>query len=168
MQQMLSFLKAADLWVSRVTRAVCVASMMLVFGMFLLNVLLRFVPVINLTQIDEWIQVFLVWMIFLGAQELVRTRSHFVVDVLTDRVAGTAAGRVMRVAVCVIELVMYAVICWYGWVLVGRAQAYMQTITWLQVRWLYAVIPLSASFMTLYALRDLALAAADLLRGGRT
>ena len=93
-------------------------------------------------------------MIFLGAQELVRTRSHFVVDVLTERLLGTDAGRAARIAVTLIELVMYAVICWYGWVWVLRSQAYFQSIPWLQVRWAYAAIPVSAGFMTIYGVRD--------------
>ena len=44
--------------------------------------------------------------------------------------------------------------CYYGWVLVGRAQAYMQSIPWLQMKYFYAVIPVSATFMTMYAIRD--------------
>mgnify|MGYP000225954270 CR=1 FL=1 len=67
-------------------------------------------------------------MIFPGAMELVRTRGHFVVDVITDRVAGTNFGHCCRLAVTVIELVTYALICWYGIVWVLRAQATFQSI----------------------------------------
>ena len=86
MNQLLAFLKSIDLVISRITRFICIVSMMIIFVMFLLNVLVRFVPVYNFTQTDEWTQLFLVWVIFLGAQELVRTRGHFIVDVITDRI----------------------------------------------------------------------------------
>ena len=129
-----------------------------IFVMFIANVFVRFVPVYNFTQTDDWIQILLVWMIFPGAMELVRTRGHFVVDVITDRVAGTNFGHCCRLAVTVIELVTYALICWYGIVWVLRAQATFQSIPWLQVRWAYAAIPVSAFFMTIYGVRDLILA----------
>lgn len=152
---MLAFLKKLDHWVGMTARAVASVALAAIFVMFLLNVFVRFVPVYNFTETDDWIQICLIWMIFLGAQELVRTRSHFVVDVLTERLSGTDTGRAARVVVCLIELVMYAVICWYGWVWVLRSQAYFQSIPWLQVRWAYAAIPVSACFMTVYGVRDL-------------
>ena len=159
---MLHVLKMLDRGVSRLVRALASAALAAIFVMFLANVFVRFVPVYNFTQTDDWIQICLIWMIFLGAQELVRTRSHFVVDVLTERLSGTDLGRGCRVLVCVIELVMYAVICWYGWVWVFRSQAYFQSIPWLQVRWAYAAIPVSAFFMTIYGVRDLVIALVNL------
>ena len=39
-----------------------------------------------------------------------------------------------------------------------RVQATFQSIPWLQVRWAYAAIPVSAFFMTIYGVRDLILA----------
>ena len=149
-----SVLKRVDNAVSLVTRSLCVISLAAIVIMFLLNVFVRFVPVYNFTQTDDWIQIFLVWMIFLGAQELVRTRNHFVVEVLTERMEGLV-GHIARIVVCLIELTTYAIICYYGWVWVFKAQAYMQSIPWMQVRVCYAAIPVSAFFMTCYSLKDL-------------
>ena len=143
---------------SRVTQAACTFFLAAIFVMFLLNVFVRFVPIYNFTQTDDWIQFCLIWMIFLAAAELVRTKNHFVVDVATSQIASPAVKRWMRVAVLLIELVTYVVICWYGVVWVLRAQATFQSIPWLQVRWAYAAIPVSAFFMTIYGVRDLILA----------
>ena len=134
MNQLLAFLKSIDLVISRITRFICIVSMMIIFVMFLLNVLVRFVPVYNFTQTDEWTQLFL--------------------DVITDRIAGTPAGKICRIISTVIEAIMYATICYYGFVLVERAESYMLTITWLQKRYFYLVIPVSAFFMTCYSIRD--------------
>ncbi|MCR5084070.1 MAG: TRAP transporter small permease subunit [Succinivibrionaceae bacterium] len=154
MNAMLSALKALDLMVSKVTIAICTVSMMVIFVLFLMNVFVRFVPVYNFTQTDEWTQLFLVWVIFFGAQELVRRRSHFVVDVLTDRIKGKPIGKAFRIFSTLCEMVLYAVICYYGWVLVARSQASMQTIPWMKVSFFYACIPISAFFMTIYSIRD--------------
>ncbi len=161
---MLTILKKLDHGVGLVARTVASACLAAIFVMFIANVFVRFVPVYNFTQTDDWIQICLIWMIFLGAQELVRTRSHFVVDVLTERLSGTDLGRFCRVVVCGIELAMYAIICWYGGVWVMRSQAYFQSIPWLQVRWAYAALPVSAFFMTIYGVRDLVEAVVNLCR----
>ena len=140
---MLNFLKTVDHWVSRVTRFICVVALAAIVIMFLANVFVRFVPIYNFTQTDDWIKICLIWMIFLGAQELVRTRNHFVVEVLTERLRGSA-GRICRILVCAIELTTYVIICWYGWVWVMRSLAYMQSIPWMQEKVAYVAIPVSA------------------------
>lgn len=155
---LLTLLRTLDRVVSLVARSVSVFCLAAIFVLFLANIFVRFVPIYNFMQTDDWIQIFLVWMIFPGAMELVRTRSHFMVDVLTERIAGTQMGRICRLIVALIELATYALICWYGWVWVMRAQATFQSIPWLQVRWAYAAIPVSAFFMTIYGCRDVILA----------
>ena len=151
---MIDFLKKLDEGFSKAVRIICTILMAMIFIMFILNVFVRFVPVYNFTQTDDWIQICLIWMIFLGAQELVRTRNHFVVEVVTERLEGMT-GKICRILVCLIEMVTYALICYYGWVWVMRAHAYMQSIPWMQVKVVYAVIPISAFFMTCYSIRDL-------------
>ena len=165
MKSILQLLNTLDRGVSFLTRTICSVALAAIFVMFIANVFVRFVPIYNFTETDDWIQICLIWMIFLGAQELVRTRSHFIVDVVTERLAGRQLGRACRILVCLIELVMYAVICWYGWVWVMRAQATFQSIPWLQVRWAYAALPVSAFFMTLYGIRDLVEALINFARG---
>ena len=96
---------------SRVTQAACTFFLAAIFVMFLLNVFVRFVPIYNFTQTDDWIQFCLIWMIFLAAAELVRTKNHFVVDVATSQIASPAVKRWMCVAVLLIELVTCVVIC---------------------------------------------------------
>lgn len=140
---------------SRVTQAACTFFLAAIFVMFLLNVFVRFVPIYNFTQTDDWIQFCLIWMIFLAAAELVRTKNHFVVDVATSQIASPGVKRVMRVAVLLIELVTYVVICWYGVVWVMRSNAHMQSIPWMEVRYVYLAIPVSAFFMAVFAVKHL-------------
>ena len=152
---MLNFLKTVDDWVSRAVRVICIALMAAIFVMFLLNVFVRFVPVYNFTQTDDWIQFCLIWMIFLGAQDLVRTRNHFVVDFLSDRISNLKVKKFLKVIVCLIELTTYITIACFGFIWVMKSNSYMQSIPWIQVRWMYLAIPFSASFMSIYSIRDL-------------
>lgn len=153
----MDFLTKLDNDFSRLIRIVCTILMAAIFLMFILNVFVRFVPIYNFTQTDEWIQICLIWMIFLGAQELVRTRNHFAVDFLAERVLNGTVRKWLKFIVCLTEIVTYAVIAWYGVIWVMKSHAYMQSIPWLQVKWMYAALPFSAFFMTLYGLRDLVL-----------
>ena len=152
---MIDFLKKLDEGFSKAVRIICTILMAMIFIMFILNVFVRFVPVYNFTQTDDWIQFCLIWMIFLGSQELVRTRNHFVVDFLAERIRNSSLKRILRVIVCTIELTTYAVVAGFGFVWVAKSNSYMQSIPWMQVRWMYLAIPFSAVFMTLYSFRDL-------------
>ena len=73
----------------------------------------------------------------------------------TSQIASPAVKRVMRVAVLLIELVTYVVICWYGVVWVMRSNAHMQSIPWMKVRHVYLAIPVSAFFMAVFAVKQL-------------
>ena len=164
MQPLLQALIKIDRAVSFLARTICVVSLAAIFLMFISNIFVRFVPIYNFTQTDDWIQFCLIWMIFLGAQELFRTRNHFVVDVITERIAHKKIGQVLRVLVTLIELVTYVLICYYGWLWVMRANATMQSIPWMQMRYTYMAIPVSAFFMSCYGLRDLILSLRTLKR----
>lgn len=140
---------------SRTVRLLCTTLMALIFLMFLLNVFVRFVPVYNFTQTDDWIQACLIWMIFLGSAELVRTKNHFVVDFAAARVRSPSLKKALRFFVFLTEFSTYIAICWYGFIWVLRSNAYMQSIPWLQVRWVYLALPVSAAFMALFSAADI-------------
>ena len=140
---------------SRTVKALCTVWLALIFVMFLLNVFVRFVPIYNFTQTDDWIQFCLIWMLFAASAELVRTRRHFVVDVLVTQVKSSAAAGGLRALALAIEAITYGVVFYYGIVWVMRSGAYFQSIPWLQVRYAYLALPVSAFFMLVFALRDL-------------
>lgn len=167
MKTILTWLVLADRAVSITARTLSVLALAAIFVMFIANVFTRFVPVYNFQQTDDWIQFCLIWMIFLGAQELVRTRGHFVVDVLTERLAPSGLGRLLALVVALIELATYLVICYYGWIWVMKANAYAQSVPWLQMRWIYMAVPVSAFFMSCYGIRDVVKAATALCRKER-
>lgn len=138
-----------------------------VFVLFILNVSTR-LPFItyNPKWIDETIQFFLVWMIFLGAAELVRTRGHFVVDILTDHFHGTTTGRIMAVISSALMLVTYAVIFYFGVRLCLKSDAAMYTLHFMKKSYFYSCIPVSAFFMVLFTIRDLILSVMDIATHG--
>ena len=158
--------------IGRVTRALASVCLMVVFALFLLNILTRASFFTwNPTWIDEVIQFFLVWMIFLAAAELVRTGEHFMVDIIVDKLHGRALGRWFRLAAVIIMLITYAVILYFGvkHCLRMNVKVTFTLPAFIKMSWFYSCIPLTALLMLLYSVRDLYRAVKDLItRGGVT
>lgn len=165
----LDFLLKAEELAGKITRTIAAVCLMIVFALFLLNIITRF-PLFswNPTWIDETIQFFLVWMIFVSAAELVRTGEHFMVDILTDRLHGTAAGRWCRLISTLILLVTYAVILYFGIKLCIRTnvKATFTLPSFIKMSWFYSCIPLSMLLMVIYSIRDVYCAVVDITSGG--
>lgn len=152
----------------KVLRAGASICLGVVFVLFILNIATR-IPFFtyNPTWIDETIQFFLVWMIFLGAAELVRIRGHFVVDILTDKMHGTLTGRIMALISTALMLTVYAVVLFFGIRLCLQSSAVMYTLPFMKKSFYYACVPVSAFFMVLFTLRDFVLSLEDLFTGGK-
>lgn len=159
-----------EYYAGKIIRGTASFCLMVVFVLFLLNVCTRASFITwNPTWIDEIIQFFLVWMIFLAAAELVRTGEHFLVDILTDKMHGTAAGRVCRLIATAIMLITYIVILYFGIKLCIRSniKATFTLPVYVKMSWFYLCIPVSCVFMVIYALRDLYYAVMDIVTGGK-
>lgn len=139
----------------------------IVFALFILNVATRLSFFsYNPTWIDETIQFFLTWMIFLAAAELVRTRSHFVVDFLTDRLHGTFPGRVFALISSVLECITFSIIFFFGVRLCMSSNAMMYTVP-VRRYVFYACVPAGAFFMTVFSVRDIILNIQDIVSDGK-
>lgn len=148
-------------------RSIASVCLGIVFALFILNIATRLPSITyNPKWIDETIQFFLVWMIFLGSAELVRTRGHFVVDILTDHFHGTATGRVLAVISTALMLVTYAVIFYFGVRLCMKSDAAMYTLHFMKKSYFYSCIPVSAFFMALFTMRDLIFSVMDIVTHG--
>lgn len=154
--------------VGGIMRGLSAACLGIVFVLFILNVVTRlpFIPY-NPTWVDETIQFFLVWTIFLGAAELVRIHGHFVVDILTDKFHGTGMGRILAVLSNCLMLLTYAVIFYFGVRLCLNSNATMYTLPFMKRSYYYSCIPVSEFFMMLYAFRDLLLSIWDIATKGK-
>jgi TRAP-type C4-dicarboxylate transport system permease small subunit len=155
--------------IGRITRILAGVCLAVVFVLFLLNILTR-VPFVtwNPTWIDETIQFFLVWMIFLAAAELARIGGHFAVDVLAEKARGTGAGRWMRLVAAAVMLLTYALIFFFGVKLCIRSSV-KATFTlpyFVKMSWFYSCIPICSFLMCAYGARDLVLAVADIATSG--
>jgi TRAP-type C4-dicarboxylate transport system permease small subunit len=122
-------------------------------------VLVRFVPITSLGWSDEIIEFAFAWMVFLCAAALWRERTHFSVDVITDRLSGSKTGRVLKIFLNFLSLVFLLVFTYEGALLAMEATDRSPIFELPRTLW-YMVMPISGAIMIGYTLRDLL----DLLR----
>ena len=156
---MKKFLQTTESNIAKASRALAIFCLFVVFILFILNILIRFFPFYNPKWIDETIQFFLVWMIFLTAMELTRTGQHFVVDILTEKIEDQFLGRLLNFISSLLSFLALVIICYCGFYLCSRSTSGMVTLTFMKQSYFYFCIPFTSFFMSIYAFRDTVLAA---------
>jgi len=117
-------------------------------------VFVRFVPITSMGWTDEVIEFAFAWMVFLCAAGLWRQRTHFRVEVITDWLRGSRAGRVLEILLSVISLVFLLVFTYEGCLLAIKATDRSPIFEFPKTLW-YLSIPVAGVIMFGYTIRDL-------------
>jgi TRAP-type C4-dicarboxylate transport system permease small subunit len=136
-----AFMTAVEWWT-----AFLLAAMVLVVA---LGVLFRYAFGAALVWYDEFASYLLVWLTFYGAVVASYRRRHIGLEVLVERLP---AGWKRAVELCAEACVFgfQIVLCYFGWVLtqkIGDETAI--SLVWVQMRWVYSVLPISGGLMLL-------------------
>jgi len=118
------------------------------------GVFVRFVPISSMGWADEIIEFAFAWMVFLGAAALWRERSHFRVEMIPERLAGSKAGQVLEIFLSLCALVFLLIFSYEGWLLAIRATDRSPILEFPRTLW-YLAIPISGILMAGYTIRDL-------------
>jgi TRAP-type transport system small permease protein len=95
-----------------------------------------------------------VWLVMLGASLAVRSREHFIVDVLPNATP-PVVQRTLHIAVALVVLTVALVLVVYGWDFAVSGFKRRSLVTHLPAVWSYSAIVTGAVLMTVFALRDL-------------
>lgn len=118
------------------------------------GVFVRFVPISSLGWADEIIEMAFAWMVFLGATALWRDRSHFRVDVLPEKLAGSKIGLVLEIFLSVLAFIFLLIFTYEGGALSIRATD-RSPILEITRTFFYMVMPIAGAIMIGYTIRDL-------------
>jgi len=166
-----SAFRTADRAIAWILRFGVIVSLAAILALVVLAVVMRLLAWFSVTWTDEVIEPLMGYMVFLCAVALWRERSHFTVQIL-ERSLPQSVQRPLRV---VIEALALAFALVYLWQAVPFALGATEESPFLAIprKYMFIVMPMSAGLMTLYSLRDLALAViravapgADQGRGG--
>ncbi len=117
-------------------------------------VLVRFVPFTSMGWTDEVVEFLFAWMVFLCAAGLWRQKTHFRVEVVTEWLAGSKAGRGLEILLCIISFVFLAVFTYEGFLLAIKATDRSPIFELPKTLW-YLSLPMTGAIMLGYTIRDL-------------
>jgi TRAP-type C4-dicarboxylate transport system permease small subunit len=147
MDKLFNKLHAALYWIS-------VTSMTIMLGLIFFQVVTRYIFGHTFEWSEELARFLFVWVVFLGSALIMGESGHLAVQMLPTKLKGTTAGVVLEV---------FVNLCSYAFTLLLLVQgAKMTSIMTFQVApglgismsVVYSIIPISASLMLLYLLKD--------------
>jgi TRAP-type C4-dicarboxylate transport system permease small subunit len=126
-------------------------------GLFLLigaGVFVRFVPIASMGWADEIIELGFAWMVFFGSTVLWRERSHFSVDLIPGRLAGSRAGCILEIFLGLLCLLFFVILSYEGWVLALSVEDRSPILNLPKIFW-YVIVPIAGTMMLGYTVRDI-------------
>lgn len=140
-----------------------VALLVAMTAVVLLAVFYRYVLEDSLVWYDEFASFLLVWLTFVGAVVVTRRRRHIGFELFVER-RTPPVRRALEIAGELCTLAFDAILVVYGWQLVtSMGDETAVSLMWVQMGWIYAVLPAAGALMALVSLHRLA----GLLRGAR-
>ena len=147
-------MKRFDLALGAMLRGVCNTCLVLLFTILTMSVINRFGAFMSMGWADEIIELLFAWLVFLGAACLWRERSHFRVDMLQQRLAGTESERVLEFVLGLLSIVFLVTLSYQAWDLVVTASDDSPVFALSKKYW-YGVMPVASLIMICYTVRDI-------------
>ena len=111
--------------------------------MIFLQVIYRYVLGESLSFSEELARYMFIWSVAMGSALALRTRSHIGVEILVERLPASMA-KPAKVLACVLSLVFYGMLVWYGFEMVGETMDQESAALELPMGYVYLAVPLSA------------------------
>jgi TRAP-type C4-dicarboxylate transport system permease small subunit len=138
----------------RIADALMIALFGLIFALVLAQVVCRYGFDSPLTWSEELARLTFMWLGMLAWSLGSRRRSHIAVTVLTDRLPAEAR-LVLAIAVQGAIVVFCLLLAWHGTTLAARNVGLPSVTVPIDFAVVYAIVPVGAAMMILYALREI-------------
>jgi len=144
---------AATRWIDRVVDGVAVAAFAGMFACVLGQVVFRYFLGEPLVWSDELARYLFVWASFLGWIIAARRRSHLVIDMAATRLSPRGQA-LLRIVGALAGVAFAALLVWYGWRIAARNLDVETTTLFFSMGVVYAIVPVAAVAVGLYAVAD--------------
>ncbi|MDR3410586.1 MAG: TRAP transporter small permease [Formivibrio sp.] len=150
----------------KVLEWVCIALFAAITILLVMNIIVRFVPVMSMHWFDEILELLYAALIFYGATAVWVTNSHFRVgDWITKYLRNVRMRFAYRLLVEILSLVFILVFFKYALDLTMSADE-RTTVFAMPRAWLYSCMPISGGIMVLYSLKNMYLELAKIVNPG--
>jgi TRAP-type C4-dicarboxylate transport system permease small subunit len=117
-----------------------------------LGVFYRYVLNASLSWYDEFASFLLVWLTFYGAVVASYRRRHIGFEIVVDKLT-PAARKIVELIAESCVLGFQAVLFYHGWLLTQRmGDETTVSLVWVQMRWIYSVLPITGALMLIISL----------------
>jgi len=140
-------------FVDRLVDLAAIAAFTGMFGCVIAQVFFRYALNDPLVWSDELARYLFVWTAFLGWIIAARRRSHLAIGMLVTKLPPQAATACREIA-ALVTVAFAGVLAWYGWRIMVRNLDVDTTALPLAMGVVYAIVPLAAIAVALYALAD--------------
>jgi len=139
----------------RVADALMIALFAMIFGLVLAQIVCRYLFDSPLVWSEELARMAFMWLGMLAWSLGSRRRSHIAITFVADRLP-EAARLALAIAIQVAIIFFCALLTWHGATLTARNVG-LPTVTlpWIDFALVYAIVPVGAAMMILYALREI-------------
>jgi TRAP-type transport system small permease protein len=165
MERMLDLLRHVDRIILISLKTVSIICFILLTILVSANVVVRFLPFLSLHWFDEIVELLYAYLVFYGAAALWINKEHFSVgNWMSGRIIKSAEGnRLYRLVLELFELMFAAVFLYYSLRLTMLAIDVTNVFA-IPKRVLYSCMPISASIMVWYSLRNIAIQITELAK----
>lgn len=140
----------------RLTEWWAMTLLMVMVAVVTVGVFFRYVVAASLTWYDEFASYLLVWLSFYGAVAATARGRHIAFETLAERLGRRARAGAAVVAEA-FSAIFYAILCWYGLVLVRTmGEETSVSLPWVRMAWVYSALPISGALMLLTSLARVA------------
>ena len=152
-EKTLGFLSAFDRALVYTLRIICVCCFSLLLLLLTGNVFVRYFPVTAFYWFDEVVEWMFAWMVFFGAAALWARDEHFRLELISEKIKGTANGHLVSAGLELISLFFLVIFFYQALRLTMMAKDWTPVFN-LSRRYLYICMPISGFIMVGYSIRN--------------
>ena len=154
----MKFLNGFNEAVNRVLEKVLIVGFAAMTVIIFLQIIFRYVFAASLSWSEEMARYLFVWLTFLGASVVARSRSHITVDAIIEAIKPERVRKSMKTLADVLVLAFLYVLLSEGFVAsfeILDLEQISPSMPWLSLGWIYFAIPLGSLFMALNILQQI-------------
>jgi TRAP-type C4-dicarboxylate transport system permease small subunit len=154
----MKFLNGFNEIVNRVLEKMLIAGFAVMTGIIFLQIIFRYVFAASLSWSEEVARYLFVWLTFLGASVVAKSRSHITVESIVDAIKSEIVRKSLKTLADVLVLVFLWVLVYEGFAAsfeILELEQISPSMPWLSLGWIYFAIPLGSLFMALNIIQQI-------------